>query len=288
MKHLIYKWLNKKYQQSYILKKPYIGALVIFVFCFGFLSIYKPLGTHGEQNLSYKETMAIYCLSFAISVFLLIIILKRISYFSNSKDWTLLKELLFIALSMFSMGITVYFIAFFVEPPAPRWNFPTFIDSFQNAFLIGIIPFLIFTIINYRSFGTQTISPIVTSTIKSTEFAEKSIEIISKLKKERLSFNPSELLYATSDGNYVVFYLNRNNKIEKEIIRNSMSNVEQQLCPIPFLMRTHRAFIVNVKEVRIQKGNTLGYRLKLFGIDAEIPVSRSYTQPFNQLLSQYH
>jgi DNA-binding LytR/AlgR family response regulator len=134
----------------------------------------------------------------------------------------------------------------------------------------------------------QTLSFMESEDSTLTKKVEENIEIISKLKKEQLSFNPGQLLYATSDGNYVLFYLNRNNKIEKEIIRNSISDIEQQLSHIPYFMRTHRAFIVNVKEVRMQKGNTLGYRLKLFGIDTEIPVSRSYTQPFNQLFTQYH
>jgi hypothetical protein len=288
MKQLIYTWLNKIYQQNYILKKPYAGAFIIFLFCFGFLSVYKPLGTHGTQNLSYQETMAIYCLAFVIPFLGIITLLKKNRYFSDHKEWTLFKELISIILILSGIGIAVYITGFLVEPSGPRWNLSTFLNSFQSAFLIGIIPFLFFTIINYRSFGMQTISFMESEDSALTESVEENIEIISKLKKERLKFNPSQLLYATSDGNYVLFYLNRNNKIEKEIIRNSISDIDRQLSHIPFFMRTHRAFIVNVKEVRTKKGSTLGYRLKISGIDAEIPVSRSYTEAFNQLLSKFH
>jgi hypothetical protein len=288
MRHLIYTWLNKEYQQNYILKKPYVGAFIIFLFCFGFLSVYKPLGTHCTQNLSYQETMAIYCFAFVIPFLGIITLLKRNRYFSDNKEWTLFKELICILLILSGIGIGVYITGFLVEPSGPRWNFPTFFNSFQSAFLIVIIPFLFFTIINYRSFGMQTLSFMESEDSTLTKKVEENIEIISKLKKERLSFNPGQLLYATSDGNYVLFYLNRNNKIEKEIIRNSISDIEQQLSHIPYFMRTHRAFIVNVKEVRMKKGSTLGYRLKISSIDAEIPVSRSYTQPFNQLFTQYH
>jgi hypothetical protein len=288
MRHLIYTWLNKKYKQNYILEKPYVGAFIIFLFCFGFLSVYKPLGTHGTQNLSYQETMAIYCFVSVISFFVVIKLLKKVRYFSDNKEWTLFKELISILLILSGIGIAVYFTGFIVEPSVPRWNFPVFFDSFQCAFLINIIPFLFFTIINYRSFGMQTLSFMESEDNAFMATVQENIEIISKLKKEQLSFNPGQLLYATSDGNYVLFYLNRNNKIEKEIIRNSISDIEQQLSHIPYFMRTHRAFIVNVKEVRMKKGSTLGYRLKISGIDAEIPVSRSYTQPFNQLLTQYH
>ena len=113
------------------------------------------------------------------------------------------------------------------------------------------------------------------------------IRIASQLNKEELSFYPSQFIYAEADGNYVVFYLNINNQIQKKIIRNSINTIAQQLSSIPYLIRTHRGFIVNVKQVISQKGNTLGYRLKLGGIDDIIPVSRQNAKEFDQLLRQY-
>ena len=86
----------------------------------------------------------------------------------------------------------------------------------------------------------------------------------------------------------LVFHLNMENQIKKKTIRNSISNIEQQLSVIPFLFRTHRAYIANVKMVSSQKGNTLGYRLKLIGTDIEIPVSRQKTRDFDQIMKQYH
>ncbi len=191
MNHLIYTWLNKGYAQNYILKKPYLGAFIIFVFCFGFLSVYKPLGTHGTQNMSYQATMAIYCFAFAIPFFGIVTLLKRNPYFLDSTEWTLFKELICILLILSGIGIAVYLTGFLVEPSGPRWNFPTFINSFQSAFLIGIIPFLFFATINYRSLGIKTLSFKGNEDHILTETVEENIEIISKLKKERLSFNPS-------------------------------------------------------------------------------------------------
>jgi DNA-binding LytR/AlgR family response regulator len=185
------------------------------------------------------------------------------------------------------MGIAIYFTGFFVEEPYQRWNLSTFIDSCLNAFLIGIIPFLFFTIINFRSFRTYHLSQTFVTDPDSIELKEEKIQINSKLKKERLSFLPGQFCFAMSDGNYVIFYLNRNNKIEKEIIRNSIGNIEKQLSSVSFFMRTHRAFIVNVKKVHIKNGNTSGYHLKISDIDMEIPVSRQYAQDFIQLFNQF-
>lgn len=121
----------------------------------------------------------------------------------------------------------------------------------------------------------------------SSQQSEKLIEISSQLKKEELSFYPGQLIFAESDGNYVIFHLKMNNQIRKKTIRNSIGNIEQQISAIPFYMRTHRAFIVNVRHVSSQKGNTLGYHLKFNGIDSVIPVSRQKTRDFDNLLKQY-
>jgi DNA-binding LytR/AlgR family response regulator len=113
---------------------------------------------------------------------------------------------------------------------------------------------------------------------------EELIHIESKLKKEELSFFPSQFIYAESDGNYVTFHLDIQGKTREVMIRNSISNIEQQLSGLPFCIRTHRAFIINTGKVTSRRGNTLGYRLKLAGADEEIPVSRQNIKSFDDLL----
>jgi hypothetical protein len=291
MNNPIINWLNKRYPQNQMLKSPYIGALIIIMFFIAFMNIYRPLNAHESQIASYTITMTIYSITSAIPVILLVKILKTIKYFSKKECWTILKELVSIFIILLGMGIVIYFTAFFVEKPAQRWNLSTFFDSCKYAFLIGSIPFIFFTILNYRYYRFYNTSlgevPLTHPEIES-EFPEKIIQIESRLKKEKLNFYPSQFLYATSEGNYVEFYLNRDNHIVKEIIRNSISDIDKQLLNIPFFFRTHRAFIVNVKKVCFKKGNTLGYRLKLTGIDVEIPVSRQNIKAFFEQFNNFN
>jgi hypothetical protein len=51
----------------------------------------------------------------------LVKILKRMSYFSDPGDWTILKEIISIFIWLSGMGITVYFAGFLLEAPGPRW-----------------------------------------------------------------------------------------------------------------------------------------------------------------------
>jgi hypothetical protein len=281
-------WLNRSYPQNYIIKNPIIGSLVFLGFCLFFVIIFEPLQLN-ESRYSHSATVAIYCFIIAIPLIGLVKILKSIKYFSDSDEWTVLKEILSVVLLLLGMGITVYFSGFLLEPPDQRWNLITFFDSLLSAFLIFIVPISFFSIINYRYLlVSDIIKQFKAETYSSAGESGELIRIESQLKKEELLFYPNQLIYAESDGNYIAFHLNLENQIKKRIIRNSISSVEQQLSDIPFLFRTHRAYIVNLKKVCSQKGNTLGYRLKLSGIDNEIPVSRQKTRDFDQIMKRYH
>jgi DNA-binding LytR/AlgR family response regulator len=186
-------------------------------------------------------------------------------------------------------GIALYVIGFLVEGPHKRWNILTFLGSIEIAFLTGIIPLAFFTAINYRNLFSPVIryESIITSSSELGDIGSNDlIRISSQLKKEDLGFYPSQFIYCEADGNYVVFHLIINEQYIKKMIRNSINNIEQQLTRIPSILRIHRAFIVNLKMVVSKKGNTLGYQLKLYGIDDEIPVSRNNTKNFDLKIKQ--
>ena len=278
----------KPFPQNVLLKKPVAGATVIALFNFVFVMIYRPAQTHPGYFLSYEMTMAAYCAGVGIAALLAIFLMKRTRFFSNSDEWNFLKELFAIFLVVLAMGTAVYFMAFLIEEPADRWNTETLAGSYIGTFLIAGIPLYLFTAVNLN----QLFQTKLTHSEHGPEFErhsanEKLITLNSPLKKEELSFSPSEFLYAESEGNYVNFYLHRENEIRKEVIRCSISSVEEQLAEYPFLLRTHRAFIVNLKMVDEANGNALGFRLKLQNVQVEIPVSRRHTGTFRELFKQF-
>ncbi len=284
-----YSLINKDFPKNYLLRNPIFGSLCLSLLCFLFATLYKPLKLHESRFFNFEITMAIYFCTTSIPTFLLIKILNRIRYFSKADEWNFLKEILSVVIILLVMGITVYFSGFILEQYANRWNWATFLDSCKISFLIGIVPLLSITLPNLRYlFVTSKMEQFETPTnLSLEEQAETFVHIRSKLKKEELHFYPSQFIYSEADGNYVIFYLEMGHKIRKEIIRNSISNIEQQLSSIPYIIRTHRAFIVNVNKVFSQKGNTLGYRLKVNSMDVEIPVSRQRAQEYSQLIKKF-
>lgn len=286
----INKILQKNFPQNVIVRRPVLGTLLFTFFLFLFLVLYQPLDVRGARNFNFIITMFLYQFLVYVPLVITALLLKQTNCFSKNKIWTFSKELKSVGIFLIVFAISIYFEGFLIEEPAQRWNLPTILDAFSRAFLIGIIPFLIFTLGNLRYLYTaDTLQKFEPETgNKTNKNGEKLMEIVSQLKKEELKFYPRQFIYAESEGNYVVFHLEVLEKTKTVMIRNSISNIEQQLSSIPFCFRTHRAFIVNVKKVTAKKGNSLGYRLKLSGINEEIPVSRQNTQKLDELIKAFH
>ena len=290
IKNRLYKFFNHYYPQNFIIRYPLAGTVIIGLFSFVFLALYKPFNVHASGRLNFEETMAVYSLANGLSVLLFVRILKMFRGFNNINEWTLIRDILAVLFVLAGIGIVIYLMGFVVETSAPRWNLRTFLNSFFSAFLLGIIPFTLFTAINYRFLSVNNLkSPLINGQSEPLfKPPEELLKITSQLKKEELSFYPSQFLYAESEGNYVIFYLDGGSQVRKHMLRNSISNIETQLSVIPYFIRVHRSFIVNLKKVRNKQGNILGYQLKISGSEFKIPVSRNRIKIFDKLFARFH
>jgi len=268
-----FNWLNKKYPQNYIIRKPLIGTFVVVIFCYLFTILYRPQHAHSSEPFSFEVTLAIYSLILTPPFYFTIRMLKLFPAFKKKENWTLLKDIEFGLILFLILGVWNYFTGYIMEPSEGRWNIYTFLDSVKTPFIMGMLPYSFFTIQNRSSLQFTIIKDeILDSQIQTPE--SELIHINSKLKKGDISFNPESFLYAESNSNYVIFYFLKENRVEKKMIRNSIGDVEKQLSYIPYLTRIHRAFIVNVKKVKNKKGNSSGYRIEIAGTDIDLPVSR--------------
>lgn len=99
---------------------------------------------------------------------------------------------------------------------------------------------------------------------------------ISGATKESLEVRPSEVLFATSEGNYVrVHYINNGNE-QNMLIRTSMKNVADLLCRHSYIMQCHRAFIVNLRHVEKVESRNSGIALVMQYGEESVLVSKQY------------
>jgi hypothetical protein len=282
-------WLHRDIPKNLLIKKPWAGFVAITVFGLLFITIYSPFGASGEEPQNFLLKMTAYAILVASSATLATIFIVR-QLPGNADDvWTIGKELLAFLVILMAMGLTIYFAAFLLEPAADRWNWSTFFDSFKYAIFISFLPYLFFSLMHAPFwFSALPVEEAFYKRLpKPTSEQEPLVSIESKLKKESLTFYLSELLCIASEGNYVIFYLHRDGKPEKKMIRNSMNEIEQQLKSHECLIRVHRAFMVNMNKVLRKKGNALGYRLQLEGLYDEIPVSRNNLPAFDEKFGKF-
>ena len=275
---------NRNYPRNYLFQKPVHGAFFAFATTLGFMLLYRPLNLNDNKILGFAGAMTVYSFLGCTTSLAMIILLKKIPSFSDKARWTLTKELLLIFICLSMMSLVIFASGFLIEIGGN----PDFLLSAKFTFLLGVLPYAVFTVRNFFHLFPEDATYIKQNFHESRSeiLVEEKIHIESRLKSEELSFYPSQFLFAESEGNYVTFYLSVDGKVEKASIRNAISDIENQLHEVDFFFRTHRAFIVNLHQVGEKSGNVLGYRLKLNGIDKEIPVSRQNTKRFNERMKQ--
>lgn len=278
MRRWPFKHTRCSFPQNYVFRKPEIGTLIFGLFCFAFLLLYRPLQTSSSLHFGYTITMALYTLTASAATWVSIKLLKHTTLLSTTNGWTFIKEILAALAILGISGVAVFAIGFVLESTESRWTLFTFADAIEKTMLTGIIPFLFFTAISASTSRKSGEVP--------HEEKEKTLHIKSQLKKEELKFLPSQLLYAEAEGNYVTFHLLYEKGIKKKSIRNSISQIEDQLNDYPHFIRTHRAFIVNLKHVIGCQGNSAGYKLKMENLSIEIPVSRQKAEVFEAAYRQ--
>ncbi|KAB7727388.1 hypothetical protein F5984_22470 [Rudanella paleaurantiibacter] len=99
---------------------------------------------------------------------------------------------------------------------------------------------------------------------------------------------PDQLYMVRSQGNYVfIHWLESEYKLERTLIRTSISDIEDTLKPYPMFMRTHRSFIINLEKVSKVEGNARGLFVHVSKLDETGQVSRRRIEEFRQYMAAY-
>lgn len=118
---------------------------------------------------------------------------------------------------------------------------------------------------------------------KISSFQNDQIQIRNEKDEVELQLETQDLLFMKSEGNYIeVFYKNQD-KVEKQLIRNRLKSMENQLPESKFL-RCHNRYMVNGGQIMRVEGNARNLSLFLKGIQDPIPVSRSKVNVIDEYL----
>ncbi len=231
----------------------------------------------------------------AITILLSGVILKKFFRKTIEENWTVKKEILvyLIVLAMISIELFVFFLT--LNPEADTLLLFRFVVL--RTLTISFFPVLILVLYeqnHYQKLKRKQAERLNQELEKrrNTPLQEKSgyslppkIMLMGENQKAALHILPDDLYFVKSEGNYVEVFYQQNQKVHKELVRNSLKAIEEQLPPADFY-RCHNRFLVNLRHIQKVKGNARNLDLVLEGIEEKVPVSRSKSESLLQLFQQ--
>lgn len=100
---------------------------------------------------------------------------------------------------------------------------------------------------------------------------------------EKLELLPDNLLAVQALDNYVNVFWKADDQLQSTLLRNTLTNIADQVSDAVHMYRSHRSWLVNVQRVAGVDGNAQGLKLSVELMDQQVPVSRSNISGYRQL-----
>lgn len=288
-------FLKKPYPYNSFSLKDVLTYFIVGCFVSFFLIVFQPF----EISIWHPEHKLLKLFGFGFVSFICPLIFKLLTEFLFRKtnpevSWAVWKESM--ALILLLLFIAVGNLCYSNLIGIAHFGIGELVFAVSASFLLGIFPVFASVAIKYNRFlmlnrkDAQLMEKEVIDFQKREEAqvalqeaaaepkTKEQLVLMSENEKDTIELDPEALLYIESADNYsTVFYL-RHQAVLKQLIRGSLKRMESQIT-FPFIIRCHRSYIVNLKQVGHIKGNAQGYKIEFKTKPGdEVPVSRSYSK----------
>lgn len=199
----------------------------------------------------------------------------------KKKTWTLKNEIVAFLPHILFSTLIIHSFTVWITGDMPfniQWYLKLLYHIFSLFLVIIIIEFLFYSNKSANRKNQQLASDVKVASQKRNNAVGKSNKIITiSLEKNSLEINRDKIVFIQSWGNYLDFYLREDDgKIKKITKRGRLHQAEKDFKSFPEFFRCHRAFIINLKQVKNIRGNIKNAKVILDDVPFEIPVSRSF------------
>jgi len=242
------------------------ACLYIVVFLFAF----QPFGLY---TYSVSEKTSIF-LGFGVATLVTLLISYMVLDMAlktkvQPSRWLLVD---FILRSLFiSVGINLF--AYYIELTA--FNFNTLLIFTGITFSMALFPKVAYLLFVDQSFLRKDSN-------QNSPKENQLVHLPSDNKSESVFVDQSKLLYIKASRNYCEAVLHSNGAQEKYLIRSTLKDMDQAIQE-ETIVRCHRSFIINLKQVERHNNQNSSSQLRLMNGET-VPVSRKYAPRIKQLL----
>lgn len=299
---MILSFLNKPFPRSEINKRSVITNFFVGCFVALFLIVFEPFDlSQWQTDMKALKLAGFGLVSFIIPILVSIVIYKLIHKKPIEDNWTVGKEIIVILIILITIALGNMLYGKFFSMMPFTWN--GFLFAFVSVLLIGIFPVTLHVLRKHNKLLKINLENAVAVNLhlQPTEIKTETnlkipyedplpnmpdhiadeIKTVPKLifiaenEKDKVEILPEQLLYIESADNYSNIVFIENEKIKKQLIRSSLKRIETQV-KLDHIVRCHRTFIVNLKNVKNVEGNAAGYKLSFNKDNYFVAVSRNY------------
>ncbi|MBB4119542.1 DNA-binding LytR/AlgR family response regulator [Mesonia hippocampi] len=289
---LLHKFIKQPYPFLFSPIRNFIVAFLlgVFIYLLNLISINDVLVT---TNFNFSKQAV--CIFAGLSTFLSTLLITEIGtrFFLNTKTketWTVGKEFITIIILLFTIAIFNNIVAFIISKRTTDYNFfQQFVNAFTYAAGIGSLPTAIIIWFNYTILLKQNLKEVslynkqLEANLKQQDFPKNNtLKIETNNKNEVLVIDLANFLFAKAEGNYTDIFVKTTSSYKRTPYRINIQQLEDALAQDKHCIRTHRSYLVNLRNITSATGNARNYRLNFYHTDIEIPVSRSKFEAFKK------
>lgn len=296
-------------------KKKTITIRIISV-CFAVvvLAIFKPFGLDAWQWQAYAHLIAVGGLgiiSCFITEAILVYILKKPGSTDRGVDYIIRRNLWFQLINTPLVSLMICLYRHFVLSDRVDGNRLSWGNFFETLVIMAFCSFLIglYWRFKFRSkylaaeleetkqmneqlqrMQQQSLSQSVDAT-KPKEETQPSATLPNTIDldgntSESVTIHIPNLLYIESVGNYVKVVQLHEGKVATHMLRATSKQIEEKLSNYPTIVRCHRAFLVNLRQVEKILSKTGTMQLLIKHSNDYLPVSRSNMPGIKQAIAR--
>ena len=282
----IRQFLKRPYPYYFEGRTFWILILLVGSMAIAFEFIFKPFHVNPSEHKMPHFLITVIHTVVALSILIsasLILKWTRV----RSESWTVGKDILLLGTILLTIGIGQFLIRDVIYDNPNNWSSRYLFEEIRNTLLIGMLFVMILVPLNQnRLYRRNSERAAILSRNPVRSIPTPALSIRTQLKQDDFELDPSTLLFAKADRNYVEIHTVENGVLQKSLKRISLRSLEEQLHAISHIVKTHRSYLVNLQYLESVSGNAQGYHLKMKYLESPILVSRTLIPKFEERLGQ--
>ncbi|MEQ8474693.1 LytTR family DNA-binding domain-containing protein [Fulvivirga sp.] len=268
------------------------SVLIPSVVTFMVLLILRPFEFSTFTNKELILWSAVFAVLVGSTILITVLLVKRALQNTIEENWTVNKEIFLILFVLVTISIVIFTLFLILNPEANWLNIFNLVVV--RTLAISFFPVLILVLYeqnHYQKIQRRQAEQLNQELLKKQHSVAQETHkinhpakavLVAENEKIALQIDPMDLLFVKSEGNYVEVFYRQNEKIHKELIRNSLKAIEEQLS-VSVFFRCHNRFLINLHHIQKVEGNARNFELALANIEEKIPVSRGKSETLLQL-----